>query len=192
MLGRPILALMVTLVSACSSTGNANYPPLTHAFGKIEQSGGAAEVIRESMSVALRSGDAVYVGDEILVRSDAAVSIVLESGQRVELSGSTRWSIDKAASNGAAFGSQTSLQSGSLEVSGQEYMPHTLKIVTPLAEVSTFSENFRLTLDATQTQLTVQALDATPVTVKNADGELAMETALAVAIVEGRSPPRIK
>ena len=192
MRGTLMLGLTLVLVSACTSGGTANYPPLTHAFGKVARLEGQAEVARDSGARELGPGDAVFVGDDVFVHSGATLAIVLASGQVVTLSRETRWGIDKAVSNGAAFGSETSLRSGSFEISGEEYMPHALKIVTPLAEVSTFSENFRLTLDATENKLTAQSLDATPITLKNAVGELALEAALEVAVVEGRLPPRIK
>jgi hypothetical protein len=187
-----MLIIIQVLLSACASNGNANYPPLTHAFGKVVRLDGQAEAVRDSETRELGPGDALFVGEEVSVRSGAVVAIVLASGQVVKLSGSARWRIDKAVSNGAAFGSETTLRSGSFEILGEEYMPHTLKIVTPLAEVSTFSENFRLTLDAAENKLTAQSLDATPITLTNAAGELALEAALAVAVVEGRLPPRIK
>lgn len=185
---RQILIWFLMLLSGCASTNNVSYPPLVDAFGKVSERTGDVILSNANGTRQLELGDSVFVGDRIVTAEAAALTLTLSPGQILQLESNSEWTIDSVVTNGAVFGSQTSLESGAMQLSGKEYMPHSLKILTPQAEITTLSENFRLTI-APSGELRIDALDGVAVTVKNDQGALVTsETRPSVHVAQGSAP----
>lgn len=178
------------LLCACTSD-NANYPQLKSAFGRISQLDGSSGVVRHEVLTPAGPGSSIYVGDEILIEAGAWLQITLAPGQVVELKSDTRWLVDNVVSNGAAYGSETRLMSGELQVHGEDYMPHQFKIVTPVAEITTFSENFRLKYETEEDRLSVMSFDEVPIVVSNRTGLQTIKSSRYESVVMGKSAPTV-
>ena len=130
----------------------------------------------------------VWFSIPLLLRTCSKSHILPLLHQILQLESNSEWTIDSVVTNGAVFGSQTSLESGAMQLSGKEYMPHSLKILTPQAEITTLSENFRLAI-APSGELRIDALDGVAVTVKNDQGALVTsENRPSVHVVQGSAP----
>lgn len=190
---RPVnLLLLATLgwallAGGCASS-TANYPPLQDPFGKVSHIEGRVDVSRNGEYRQVHIGASIFVGDTVLAEEFASIGFVLAPGQRVRLSAGAIWEITDVISNGAAFGSDTKLEQGLLEVSGDEYMPHRMIVRTNDAEITTYSENFSVSVKGDES--IIQSLDNTEIRVNNAKGHLVLDKVNDVVIVTAGSAPR--
>lgn len=161
---------LVTLIclQGCSSF---SYNSIPGPIGKITLTAGIPAVTRNNRPYILAKHSTVYIGDIISTDRRSTATLVLVSGQTIDIPPRTQWLVIDVTTNGIDYKSNSSLALGALQVKGPGDTPHEFIIRTAIAELQTLAEHFWLGYHKKgNAGLMVIAMDDVPLTVRNSNG----------------------
>jgi hypothetical protein len=117
-------------------TAQAGPPPGQTPIGRVESVSGSATAIRNGVSVALNTGDAVYKGDAVQTDRGGSLALVFLDGSTFSLSSSARMVLNDMVYSPGASGNTSllSIVQGSISfVAGQVAKTGDMRVDTPVA-----------------------------------------------------------
>ena len=189
MIFRAAWLIILTCLAGCSSLP---YNSIPGPIATVTKATGLPAVTRNNQPYILAEQSQIYIGDIISTDARSTAGLALVSGQTIDIPPRTQWLLIDVTTNGVDYKSSSSLAQGALQVKGSGNTPHEFIIRTAIAELQTLAEHFWLGYHkGGNAGLTVVAMDAVPVTVRNRNGTTMLTAPLqTTTVAPGVAPQR--